>query len=82
VLPPQREREEVKYYGLLPLAQGPEVYMSSPYDIFKQPARDFTELFKEFCLNSFLITPEAIRVLQDVRNECNRILEYEFFSLA
>lgn len=37
-----------------------EIYMYSPHEIYENDARDFTEIFKEFCLNSFLITPEAI----------------------
>lgn len=40
-----------------------EIYMFSPYEIFESEPKDFTENFKEFCLSSFLITPEAIAAL-------------------
>ena len=40
-----------------------EIYMFSPYEIYENDARDFTDIFKEFCLSSFLITPEAISAL-------------------
>jgi hypothetical protein len=40
-----------------------EIYMYSPHEIFESEARDFTEIFKEFCLVSFMITPEAISAL-------------------
>ena len=58
-----------------------EIYMYSPHEIFENEARDFTEIFKQFCLSSFLITPEAISAQQAIRTECNKILEYEFFKL-
>ena len=82
VLPPQAEKGEVPYYGLLPTAQGPEVYMYNPYEIFKVPQKEFTEIFKEFCIISFLTTPEAITVLQEVRGQCNAIRDFEFFNLT
>lgn len=34
-----------------------EIFMYSPYEVYEKDAREFTEIFKEFCLSSFLITP-------------------------
>jgi len=63
VLPPKAEAPEVPQFGLLPINKGPEIYVLSPIDILKVPSRQFTEIFKDFCLDSFYITPEAIKVL-------------------
>lgn len=41
-----------------------DIYMFSPFEIYENDAKDFTETFKEFCMTSFLITPEAIVSLQ------------------
>lgn len=49
VLPPKEEPEPVKEYGLLELNKGPLVYMFSEHDIYKVPAPEFTDVFKEFC---------------------------------
>lgn len=40
-----------------------DIFMFSPHEIFEQEAKDFTEIFKEFCVASFLTTPEAISTL-------------------
>ena len=81
VLPPPPPATEVKSHGLLPLNQGPEIYMWVHTEVFKNPAKEFTEIYKEFCLNSFLITPQVISVLQSAKEECNEILKYEFFNI-
>ncbi len=40
-----------------------DIFMYSPYEIYVTEPKEFHEIFKDFCLNSFLITPEAIRAL-------------------
>ncbi|KAL4464296.1 hypothetical protein ABPG72_011341 [Tetrahymena utriculariae] len=86
VLPPKEEEllSQVPEKGMLLLEKdkgAKEIVLYSPYEIYESEARDFTEIFKEFCLSSFLITPEAISALQQIRTECNKILDYEFFKL-
>jgi len=49
VLPPKEEKKEVSEYGLLALNKGPLVYMFNPIEIYKVPALEFTDIFKEFC---------------------------------
>ena len=62
-LPPKPDPEPAPEYGLLPVNKGSEIFVLSPTEIVKVPSREFTEIFKDFCLDSFLITPEAITVL-------------------
>lgn len=50
-------------------------------EVFKVPAKEFTDIYKEFCLKSFLITPQAINVLQQTKEECNEIIKLEFFNI-
>lgn len=59
-----------------------ELQMYNPLEVMKSEPKDFTELFKEICLQSFLITPEAITVVREMVRECNNIMDYEFFSLT
>jgi len=40
-----------------------EMWMYNPYEIFKSEPKTFTEIFKNFCLDSFYVTPEAIATL-------------------
>lgn len=68
ILPPKEEELllQVPEKGMLLLEKdkgAKEIYMYSPHEIFESDARDFTEIFKEFCVASFLITPEAIAAL-------------------
>lgn len=52
--------------GMLTLEKdkgGKEVYMFSPFEIFVSEPREFTEIFKEFCMASFLTTPQVINAL-------------------
>lgn len=88
VLPPASDSQAanniVKEKGMLPTEKdkgAKEIYMYSPFEVFESDAKDFTEIFKEFCLSSLFITPEAISALQAIRIECNKIAEYEFFKL-
>lgn len=55
--------------------------MFSHMEIYKVPSLEFTEVFKEFCSQSFLRNPESITILQKVREECNGLQNYEFFKL-
>jgi hypothetical protein len=49
VLPPKEEVPEPNEYGLLELNKGPLVYMYNPIEIYKVPALEFTDIFKEYC---------------------------------
>lgn len=89
VLPPKPEdlgqEGEVPYFGMLELEAkkgAKDMQMYNPYEIMKSDPKDFTELFKEFCLQSFFITPEAITVVRELVRECNNIQDYQFFSLT
>lgn len=81
VLPPKEEDKEVKEKGLLSINKGSLIYMFSHLEIYKVPALEFTDVFKEFCTSSFLRTYESINILQKVREECNSLQDYEFFKL-
>jgi dynein heavy chain len=66
VLPPKEEETEVPYFGMLELEAkkgAKEIWMYNPVEVFKCEPKDFTEIFKIFCLQSILITPEAIAAL-------------------
>jgi len=69
-LPPnEEEEEEVPYHGLIQLEKNEE-------------SRDFTENFKDFCLNSLFIKEEVIKALQEIRIECNFCLELPMFQFS
>ena len=84
VLPPKVEEEDLNYYGMLELEANKgakEIWMYTHLEVFKNDPKDFTELFKQFCLQSLLIAPEAISAFVQIRAECNKIIDYEFFNL-
>jgi hypothetical protein len=47
--------------------------MFNPYEIFKNPEKNFIEIFKDFCVSSFLTTGEVITVVQEIRDQCNKL---------
>jgi len=56
--------------------------MWSPYEVFKVEPKTFTDLFKEFLINSVFVTPEAVQCMQAIKAKCNDLQEMEFFSLV
>jgi hypothetical protein len=85
VLPAKPEEKSPEYYGLLPLEAtrgAKEVIYLSPFEKITNDPKNFMDTFKEFCLNTFLITPETISALQEIKKHCNKILEWEFFNLV
>ena len=63
ILPPTQKQSDIPYKGLLELEANKgavEIYMWSPYEIFKGEKKNFTDIFKDFILNSVLTTHEAI----------------------
>lgn len=53
----------VPYYGMLELERNKgakDVFMWSPHEIFRVEPKTFTDLFKEFLLNSVFVTPESV----------------------
>lgn len=53
VLPPAPPKPETPYYGMLELESkkgAKEIYMWSPYEVFKVEPKSFSEIFKEFLL--------------------------------
>lgn len=58
-----------------------EVYMWTPYEVFTNEPKSFTEVFKDFLLNSITASAESVTCLQQIREECNKLLELEFFSI-
>ena len=41
--------------------------------------KDFTETFKDFCFSSLYIKEEVIAALQEIRIECNKVLDMKIF---
>jgi dynein heavy chain len=41
---------------------------------------NFTETFKNFCFASLYIKEEVIKALQDIRKECNKVLELKMYN--
>jgi dynein heavy chain len=48
-------------------------------EVFSNEAKDFTTVFKDFCLASLWMKEEVIRALQKVRKECLDKQHYEIF---
>lgn len=40
-----------------------EVYMWTPHEVFFNEPKSFTEIFKEFLLNSIMASPESVKCL-------------------
>jgi len=52
------------------------------YDkVYYEEPKDFTETFKDFCFSSLYIKEEVISALQEIRVECNKVLEMEVFNI-
>jgi dynein heavy chain len=77
------EERPAPYYGMMPLERqrgAKLISMFSPDKIFYEEPKDFTETFKDFCFSSLFIKSEVITALQEVRVECNKVLEMEVFN--
>lgn len=57
------------------------IYMYNPNHIYEEEPKDFTETFKDFCFESLYIKEEVITALQEIRVECNKVLEMNIFNL-
>lgn len=63
VLPPPLPKSEIGYYGMLSLEAkkgAKEAYMWTPHEVFYNEPKSFTELFKEFLLNSIMASSETV----------------------
>ena len=72
IQPSKSNHPSVPYYGMLELESNKgakEVYMWSPYEIFRVEPKSFTDLFKEFLLNSVFITPESVYCIQSIKGK-------------
>lgn len=49
-------------------------------EVFQEESKDFTETFKDFCFSSLFIKEEVIKALQEVKVECNKVLDMEIFN--
>jgi len=67
-LPPIKEEREAPEYGMIQLERNKD-------------SKDFTEIFKDFCFHSLYIKEEVIKALQEIRLECNKILDMKLFNL-
>lgn len=66
VLPETQPKKDPNYYGMLALEAkkgAKEVYMWTPHEVFFNEPKSFTEIFKEFLLNSIMASPESVRCL-------------------
>ncbi|KAL4427402.1 hypothetical protein ABPG74_009674 [Tetrahymena malaccensis] len=82
-LPPEAEEKEVSYYGMVPLERhfgAKTMYINNFGEINYEDPKDFTEIFKDFCFASLFIKEEVIQALQEIRVECNKVLEMEIFN--
>lgn len=58
-----------------------EMYMWSPYEVFKVEPKSFSEIFKEFILNASFVSPEVINCIHEIKSKCNNIQDLDFFHL-
>ena len=67
---------EVPYYGMKELERTKGVKEKWMYDhkVYYSEPKDFTETFKDFCFASLFIKEEVIKALQDIKVECNNLL--------
>jgi len=59
VLPPKDKKLHTNYHGMLELEakKGAKfVWMHSAYEVYIEEPKGFADLFKEFCLNSILVS--------------------------
>ncbi len=63
-----KEEREAPEYGMIQLERNKD-------------SKDFTEIFKDFCFHSLYIKEEVIKALQEIRLECNKILDMKLFNL-
>jgi dynein heavy chain len=49
-------------------------------EVFYDEPKDFTETFKDFCFSSLFIKEEVIKALQEVKVECNKVLDMSIFN--
>lgn len=76
--------EPAREYGMMELekSKGAKlVYITNTKEIYEEEPKDFTETFKDFCFESLYIKEEVITALQEIRVECNKVLEMNIFNL-
>lgn len=82
-LPPLDSKSEAPQFGMVQLERHKgtkEMWMYSHKEVFYEEPKDFTETFKDFCFSSLFIKEEVIKALQEVKVECNRVLDMEIFN--
>jgi dynein heavy chain len=83
VLPPKPEVGEAPNFGMKELERhkGKKLVWMYRYDeINQEEPKDFTETFKDFCFSSLFIKEEVITALQEIKVECNNVLEMDVFN--
>lgn len=82
-LPPVEAEKLVPYYGMEQLERhkgAKEIWMYNYKEIYEEEPKDFTETFKDFCFSSLFIKEEVIKALQEIKVECNKVLEMDVFN--
>lgn len=82
-LPPKTREKEVPQFGMMELERSKgvkEIYMFDPRQIHSVEPKEFNETFRDFCFASLYIKEEVIRALQEIRYECNKVLDMPIFN--
>lgn len=72
-----------KYFGMVKLEsqkEGAKEYQYEGKKVYASDPKDFTETFKNFCFASLYIKEEVIKALQEIRKECNKVLEMDIYN--
>ena len=83
MLPEKEEEKEAPDFGMIPLERtkgAKEMWMYNYKEINYEEPKDFTEIFKDFCFSSLFIKEEVIKALQEIRVECNKVVEMQLFG--
>ena len=59
-----------------------EVDMWNHNNVHYSEPKDFSQTFKDFCFNSLYIKEEVMKALQEIRIECNKVLEMKMFNFT
>jgi dynein heavy chain len=57
-----------------------EMWMYNYREVNYEEPKDFTETFKDFCFSSLFIKEEVIKALQEIKVECNRVLDMSIYN--
>lgn len=66
--------------GPLHLPAEKEKQLAPMYGMITIPAHNFPEQFSNFCFNSILNKDQSIRAMQEIRKECNDVLQKDIYN--